>query len=371
MIDREVLQNISRRTGIRAELLEKDYVMNLLLDAIANCPSARNKIFLKGGAAIYKCYNFHDNTPPNKKTPSPLLLNMRFTDDLDFTVTPDLMSEEKLHTVFNEIAQYLLERHGLVINQFSFPIHSNKKQMFDGHEKRNCRGFIHFEGPMFNPRFNSPTLKMDITSDEHIAFSPYLLPIKHPYPTRSDEQPLFAQTYTFRDILDEKIRALFERISAKDLYDCLFLLSHPQMDELRKTGIGIALIDKLKARNLSPQVSWTLFTQRVDENETPIDARNEFQSQWESTLSRHFVQLPPFDFAWEKSVEVIEFARSCLTLARARIAELQRKNPDQDIHVVIDNLIIEQRNNEVKAINRQVNQTLNNIQNKLIDNQKS
>ena len=258
----------------------------------------------------------------------------------------------------------------MVINQFSFPIHSNKKQMFDGHEKRNCRGFIHFEGPMFNPRFNSPTLKMDITSDEHIAFSPYLLPIKHPYPTRSDEQPLFAQTYTFHDILAEKIRALFERVSVRDLYDCLFLIQHPHMDDVRKTGIGVALIDKLKARNLSPQVSWTLFTRRVDENNTPIDIRNEFQSQWESTLSRQIVHVPPFDIAWERTTYLIEFARECLTLAKARITDLKRKNPDQDIHVIIDNLIVEQRNNEIKTINRQVNQTLNSMQSKQTNNQK-
>ena len=66
MIAGKVFQNLSRKTGIKAEALEKDYVMNLILDAIAHCPKTRDSFFFKGGCCVHKCFSAHMFTPKSK-----------------------------------------------------------------------------------------------------------------------------------------------------------------------------------------------------------------------------------------------------------------------------------------------------------------
>ncbi len=361
MIKAKELQKLSRASGIRAELLEKDYVMNLILDAIAHCKLSRDKMFIKGGAAIYKCYHYDNNWLPPQKSLNipPVLSRIRFTNDLDLTVSPDMMDEKCLCEVFNEIGDYLEKRHGLVINQCSFPIYENKKQKINNHFKKNCRGFLHFEGPMFNSKFNAPILKLDLTADEHIVFAPYFRTIAHPYCQAGEEELLIAPTYTLRDIFAEKIRSLFERTSSRDLYDCLYLMHHPDMDALRKTGIGIAILDKFRIKNKPCSISWSAFMNKTNNEGFPIDVQNEYQQQWENCLSRLMINLPPFEICWNQAKDLIQFAGECITLAKDSLSDLKKKNPGMEIHSLIDQQLQKQRVETNKDYQSLIKQMIN------------
>lgn len=354
MIDSQAIRTLSKRTGLRVELLEKDYVMNLILDAITHCHSSRDKMFIKGGAAIYKCYNYQKPLSKAfpKKTP-PILLTTRFTNDLDLTVTHDLMNEEKLKQTFSEIGAYLYERHGLEIDQFSFPIHENQKQEVDHHYKKNCRGYIHFKGPMFSPKFNSPVLKLDLTADEKVAFQPYHRVLSHPYAQGANEENLIATTYSLRDVFAEKIRALFERISANDLYDCIHLMNHPQMNEMRRLGIGVAIMDKFSAKNLPCKTDKDTFMNRTGSDGLPVNIKDAYQQQWEDCLSRLIIDIPPFEKAWEQLDSLLAFTNTSLTLAKKAIAKWQASHPNMDIRNLIDEQMQKDRyaqNKEEEAV---------------------
>ncbi len=358
MPPKQLFKALSRKRGntesVKSEILEKDYIMNLILDAIANCPSTQGKMFIKGAAAIYKCYNYQDETRIKKSKLSPMLLKMRFTEDLDMTVTPDMMDVEKLHTVFKEIAVYLKEKYGLTIDQFSFGMHLNKKQRINGHFKRNCRGVIHFAGPMYEPdaksHANTPSLALDFTADEKIVFGTRRRVIRHPYDALNENNTeyiqkcksqgidthLYAQTYSMRDIFAEKIRSLFDRISVRDLYDCIYLMNHPEMDNLRRAGIGVAMIEKFRIKGIPLKVTWENFMDRKDGDGEPIDVKEAFRKRWKDSMDRLMIEKIPFDEIWQKTEEVIQFAASCLQEGKAKIIQYKCENPKGTMREYID-----------------------------------
>lgn len=172
--------------------------------------------FFKGGSCIYKCF-YHENNysagtsyhpvtgrilKPKDRTKA-YLKRVRLSKDLDLTVRPDMMNEDKLKSAFSAVGAYLKEKHGLQIGGFSFPIHENTKQKINGHYKKNCRGELWFKGPMFNDKFSPPRLKLDLTADESVVFQPYQKSLTHPYEDLGGG--LIANTYTFRDVFAENI----------------------------------------------------------------------------------------------------------------------------------------------------------------------
>ena len=308
MIAGKVFQNLSRKTGIKAEALEKDYVMNLILDAIAHCPKTRDSFFFKGGCCVHKCFSAHMFTPKSKGVDD-YFLSGRFSADVDLTVKPDMMEEGKLTAAFSEVRDYLVGRHGLEINQFSFPIYENNKMMIDGRPKRLCRGLIRFQGPMFNPKFNAPALKFDITADERNVFTPYKRLIYHPYAREEEELVLVALTYTLRDIFAEKVRALFERCSPRDVYDLNTLIRHPDLDPWRQVGIGLSLMEKFRLKNIPLQLTPEQLTVGMDG--TP-SAYERCRMNWKTTLGRQMSRLPAFETYWAHIPGIIRFADRCV-----------------------------------------------------------
>ncbi len=70
MIPKRDILDLRAEWGLRAETIEKDYVLGLLLGAIASHPILGAKWIFKGGTSLKKCY----------------FETYRFSEDLDFTV---------------------------------------------------------------------------------------------------------------------------------------------------------------------------------------------------------------------------------------------------------------------------------------------
>ena len=346
MIEAKLFRDIAKVKQVKAEALEKDYVMNLILDAIARCSETKDKFFFKGGSCIYKCF-YHENGTcgqvkvndrllPLKRRKEMLksyLTRARLSADLDLTVHPDMMNEEKLNAAFSAVSAYVKEHHGLQIGDFSFPIYENKNQKIKGRNKRNCRGVLHFKGPLYNDKFNPPALKLDLTADESVVFKPYTRPICHPY---KEGEALIANTYTLRDVFAEKFRSLFERYSAHDMFDVVFLADHPDMkDEQRQLGIGLAIIEKLRVKNIPLAMVDGPFSLRV-ENKELIATKEEFKKAWEKTMAREKgTDLVPFKTAWSDLLKAVKMGRTCVRRAQKEIEQYQKQHPGMDLNTAL------------------------------------
>ena len=330
MIDKNKIINIGKAAGIKPEAIERDYVMNLILDAFARCSSTRDTFFFKGGSCVHKCFTIFQPCDGNKL--DTYFTHGRFSSDIDLTVNHKMMNTDALIEAFTEVADYVKKIHGLIIDQFSFPIHQGKK-------KNNCRGYIHYQGPLYSPNFNSPKLKFDLTADERIVFQPYVRPIYHPYSNQGEETLLIAKTYTLRDMFAEKLRALFERCSPRDVYDIHVLAKHPDIDVTRKVGIGLSILEKFKLKDIPIDLRMEIFNSRTIKDKVTqkeFSLKDFCEQSWPQTLSRQ-VSLNArkevtFDNYWNYGhlPEILVFANECVNMAQRRIEIIQKSNPDID-----------------------------------------
>lgn len=309
MISQKKIIALSKQYHLRAELIERDYVMNLILDALARSPATKGKVFFKGGCCIHKCFSgFVEHTKQNEHA----YFSERFSNDIDLTVTPDLMSTEALLSAFAQVAKYIQKMHGVSLDQFSFPIHQNEKQ-----NKANCRGYLHFQGPLFNPKFNAPKLKLDITADETTPILRRPVLIYDPY----EQQKLYALCYSQEDLIAEKLRALMERTSARDLYDLSLLMTKSQQkNNMDMALLGDSIEKKFALKDLPIDFSVETFEQR----------KKAFSDDWRKSLEQQIGSLPPFEQFWnrENISMILSFAQSCVHanhMAHSPLVTAQRK----------------------------------------------
>lgn len=314
MINKKVLQNLSRKTGIPAETLEKDYVMNLILDAITHIEETQNDFFFKGGSCIHKCFSEH-RFSKQKNGFNTYFSTGRFSGDIDLTVSAHFMKDkgERLVQTFKKIAKYVFEHHGLVllVNDDSFPIHNNKHQLIHGRPKRNSRGIIRFQGPMYNPKFNAPALKIDVTADECVVFKPKARVIYNPYEPEST--PLYAITYRLEDIFAEKIQALHQRCYPRDVFDLNTLYSNPEMDCGKYISFGQAIIKKFRLKGLNTDLNVENFNKPNPKTNKPLYEM--CKESWETSLKKQISELGEFEDYWAKIPEILDFANKCITLS--------------------------------------------------------
>lgn len=190
---------------------------------------------------------------------------------------------------------------------------------------------------MFNDKFSPPRLKLDLTADESVVFQPYQKSLTHPYEDLGGG--LIANTYTFRDVFAEKYRSLFERCSAHDLFDIAFLADHPNMaDDKRKLGIGLAIIEKFRIKNIPLSLDENAFLMRFEKKEL-IDTKATFQKNWENTMRREKGDdLMTFEEAWICLENVLEFGRNCVKVATERLNAYQVVHPHTDLNTAFKNL---------------------------------
>ena len=157
MIDKSEIMDFSRKFGLRANVIEKDYVLGWVLAGIFNHP------------VIGSC--------------------------------------------FNEIAQWVYNEAGIEIPQdlIRFDVYQNNRGFM------SAQGRIGYRGPM-QPRGDLPRIKLDLTADEIMVLDPVARGVHHPY---SDLPAIGIRikSYCFEEVFAEKIRALAERERPRDLYD--------------------------------------------------------------------------------------------------------------------------------------------------------
>lgn len=93
MIKPGEIQNKARQGKVRDQQIEKDYVLSWILQGISQHQNLAKCIIFKGGTVLKKVY-FED---------------YRFSEDLDFTLLDETVSNDQIMAWFQEIFEYVLE----------------------------------------------------------------------------------------------------------------------------------------------------------------------------------------------------------------------------------------------------------------------
>ncbi len=257
---------------LRADVIEKDYVLGWLLAAIASTDQLAGTWVFKGGTCLRKCY----------------FETYRFSEDLDFTVTgggPE--TPDELLPIFRQISEWLFERAGIEVQ-----VHESSFV-----RRRNLRGNpttlgrLAFRGPTAPPTL--PKVKLDITSDEALVGDPVVRNILHPY----TDGPLPCEgisCYSITELLSEKLRALAQRCRPRDLYDVVNIYRHP--DLVSRAPAVLASLDQKCAFVGIPVPDAQII------RSSPF--REEIELEWANMLAHQLPHLPPFQDFWNELDEL-------------------------------------------------------------------
>ncbi|MEA3341517.1 MAG: nucleotidyl transferase AbiEii/AbiGii toxin family protein, partial [Chloroflexota bacterium] len=163
---------------------------------------------------------------------------------------------------------------------------------------------VYFRGPLQwggSPR----AIRMDVTRDEEVLFSPAERSLIHPYSDETSLAQANVTCYALTEILAEKIRAVGGQrrfAISRDLYD---------IHRLVQAGVALAdviplLPAKFEARGLDMAL---LDTQKVTAR------RSEFEEDWNRRLSYlvRDARAEDFEAAWTTTVEILQQIEDQLT----------------------------------------------------------
>jgi predicted nucleotidyltransferase component of viral defense system len=186
MITRQQLEIINRKSlKYPLHIAEKDYLLTLVLQIIANSDLGKTLIF-KGGTALHHCY----------------LEQYRFSEDLDFSSNQTAVSLEEVRKIFDEV-EYL----------------SIKKDYLSGATVKVEK--LQYVGPLVQPN----SLKVEIDFLQNVILPPQVLKYQNVWGV-----DFTVSVMDIREICAEKIRAMSDRARYRDFYDMYLILDAHEID---------------------------------------------------------------------------------------------------------------------------------------------
>ena len=200
MIKREELLRIASLKGLPPRLAELDYLQDITLLGIYR--EFGNKLVFKGGTCLYKLYQLN-----------------RFSEDLDFTAGKGFKPKD------------FFVRLSHIFSLFSINC-SVKVEPF----QHSINVYIEINGPLYDSKKESRSrLILNISSRESV----FLPPRRIPYiPIYQEVRPFDIYAMEEKEILAEKVRAVYQREKARDVYDIWYLLA------VKKTQVDDVLVRK-------------------------------------------------------------------------------------------------------------------------------
>ncbi len=262
--------------GLRANVVEKDYVLGWVLAGIFNHAGLAADWVFKGGTCLKKCY--YDT--------------YRFSEDLDFTLTNQAhLDQEFLGRCFKDIAEWVYDVTGIEIpkEMIQFEVYENKRGGM------SAQGRIAYRGPL-QPGGDLPRLKLDLTIDEVLVLEPEVRNVYHPYSDGPDDS-IQTLCYCFEEVFAEKLRALAERERPRDLYDVVQMSRHEKL-RARQKIIFNTLSKKCEFKNIPVPTMDTLMNR---------PEREELEAEWKNMLAHQMSSLPDFELFWTEISEVMEW----------------------------------------------------------------
>lgn len=200
MIKPGEIQQKARAVGVRDQQIEKDYILSWILKGIAQHEQLSKVIAFKGGTVLKKIY-FED---------------YRFSEDLDFTLINDEISNEQILGWFKETFEYTKEEANIPLEI----INNNE------HEDGGINFYISYIGPL-GGQGNNKRIKIDISKSEQLVFEAVMKDVFIGYSDVEEHQLL---CYSMEEVLVEKMRSVMQRMQARDFYDIWYLLEQHGME---------------------------------------------------------------------------------------------------------------------------------------------
>lgn len=248
MLSREELQREAATLGFTSWQAERDYLQHLFLLFLSR--KIDQELIFKGGTALQKTFGLN-----------------RFSIDLDFTQQKEVPKE-----TFMQIAKE--------ITQFGF-----NTDLKEEPHKESLTMRVIMRGPLYQKTERTLTvLRIEISLREKIIMQPET---KEVFPLYPDLQPYLLKVMHREEILAEKIRTIFTRNKARDVFDLRFLLQ-------KKTPLKKDLVEK-KLLPYSVKYSRKELLERI-KNIEPL---------WEKELGQLVSTVPPFSKTFQDIKESI------------------------------------------------------------------
>lgn len=246
MIKREELLRVAALNGLPPRFAELDYLQDIALLGIYR--EFGNRLVFKGGTCLYKLYKLN-----------------RFSEDLDFTAGKGFKPKD------------FFARLSSLFSLFNLNC-SVKVESF----QHSINVYLEINGPLYDGRKESRShLTLNISLRESVFFPPRRIPYISPY---QEVRPFDMYAMEEKEILAEKVRAVYQREKARDVYDIWYLLA------VKKTKVDDVLIQK-KLSSSKLKLSQETFFRKVQEK----------KKSWQKDLSALISgELLPFSQAEEE-----------------------------------------------------------------------
>jgi len=252
MIKPGEIQKKATTAGVRDPQIEKDYILSWILKGISQHKELSQLLVFKGGTVLKKFY----------------FENYRFSEDLDFTIKNSEIANEQLFAWFDEVFEYIKEEANIPLKI----IDDNE------HEDGGINFYIGYVGPLGGLGSNK-RVKVDISKSELMLFNPVT---KTSFKEYSDLEPFDLSCYTLDEVLVEKMRAVMQRMQARDYYDIWYLLAKHGMDA---DYFKAEFEAKCKHKKLNSADFFSKLTQRLPQ----------YKARWVSSMNEQIKDLPDFE----------------------------------------------------------------------------
>jgi predicted nucleotidyltransferase component of viral defense system len=200
MIRPKEIQQKAQGVGVRDQQIEKDYILSWILKGVANHEQLSKLLAFKGGTVLKKIY-FED---------------YRFSEDLDFTLLDDSITNEQIFGWFGEIFERVEE-------EANIPLEITGNTEF---EDGGINFYIGYTGPLGGQGSNK-RVKVDVSRSEKLEFEPVMRSVFLGYSDLEEHELL---CYQLEEVLVEKMRSVMQRMQARDFYDIWYLLEQEEME---------------------------------------------------------------------------------------------------------------------------------------------
>jgi|SRR5690554_1026928 len=252
MIKPGEIQKKATQVGVRDQQIEKDYILSWILWGVANHEQLSKILVFKGGTVLKKVY-FED---------------YRFSEDLDFTLLENEVSNEQIFDWFKESFEEIKEEANIPLE-----IIDNNE-----HEDGGINFYIGFVGPL-GGFGNNKRVKVDISRSETLEFEPVLKDTIIEYSDLEDHKLL---CYPLEELLVEKLRCTMQRMQPRDYYDIWYLVEIEGMDVEYYTN---EFRNKCTSKELKPEDFHAKLEQKI-----PL-----YKARWANSMSDQIKDLPDFD----------------------------------------------------------------------------
>ncbi len=252
MIKPGEIQKKATAVNVRDQQIEKDYMLSWILQGIAYHESLIDVMAFKGGTVLKKVY-FED---------------YRFSEDLDFTLLNDEITNDQIFQWFNEVFEYVQEEANIPLN-----IIDNNE-----HADGGINFYISYIGPL-GGQGSHKRVKVDISRNEQLEFKPELQSVILSY---SDQEGHELLCYSIEEVLVEKMRSVMQRMQPRDFYDIWYLLEIHEMD------IDFYL-NEFKAKCISKDIDPKQFLKKLEQR------KPSYKGRWQQSMAAQINDLPDFD----------------------------------------------------------------------------